>query len=332
MLATDASSTGKQADAGPAHPLWALWQVTAWEARRTVARPTTWLLAVAVFAIFALVMDSRAFCGGTWGWGDGRGLNLQASIPYGSAMQVYYDLPFNFLFPLVLVVVFLAADGVARDWQRRTHELVMAAALPTWAYVWGRYLVVLALSLCFAVEMLLAILLVVAVKHATVGGACYPAPRVGPVLATWAALALPATIFAGGLSFALGTLFFRATTLVKLAIALGWFLWMGALPAITQGNPDVPQWVLRWDPTYVGLVRTGLYDLYDGAMTQLALPLEGSGHTVSQAQLLDIFHRLVYELPDVASWLPPHLVWALLAVGLVAAVSRVFKRYQNAAR
>jgi hypothetical protein len=288
-----------------------------------------WLTALAVFGIFALIMVWRAFRS-TWGFGDGV-VNVQVDIPYGSAMRLYFDMPSNLLFPLVLLVVFAAADGVARDWHRRTHELVMSTGLPTWAHVWGRYLVATAVSLFFAIEMLLAILLVIAIEHATNGGANYPAVQPGPVLATWAALVLPTTLFAGGLAFALSTLFFRVTTLVKLAIAVGWFIWLGAVPAITRGNADVPQRALRWDPTYAGLVDTGLYDIYDHAFGAGVAALERSGHPVSQDQLLSLFHQLVNTLPDIGSWLPPHLAWAAFVVALVALASRMFKRYRNAA-
>jgi hypothetical protein len=117
----------------------------------------------------------------------------------------------------------------------------MATSLPTWAYVWGRYLVVTALSLFFALEMLAAIVLLITIEHMSIGGADYPAAQIGPLLAPWAALVLPATIFAGGLGFALGTLLFRYATYVKLAIALGWFIWLVVLPGIVQGNPNVPE-------------------------------------------------------------------------------------------
>jgi ABC-type transport system involved in multi-copper enzyme maturation permease subunit len=306
-----------------------LWDVAGWEARRLVASPYTWLVVLAVFGIFSLIMASRVGWS-TWGFGDGI-VNLQADIPYGSVMSIYYDLPFDLIFPLVLVVVFLVSDGVARDWHRRTHELVMATALPTWAYVWGRYLVVTALSLFFAFEMLAAIVFLITIEHTSIGGADYPAAQIGPVLAPWAAMVLPATIFAGGLGFALGTLLFQHTTYVKLAIALGWFMWLIALPGIVQGNPDVPEWLLRWEPTYVGL-RTGLYDLYDSVFHQSVTPLERSGHPISHGQLLTIYHHLIYELPDTWSWLPAHLIWATGAVGVVGLAAYLFKRYQNAVR
>jgi ABC-type transport system involved in multi-copper enzyme maturation permease subunit len=305
--------------------------VARWELLRTFASRATWLVAAAMFGLFALVMASRVYVS-TWGFGDAV-VNLQADIPYGSAMRIYYDLPFDLMFPLVLAIVFLAADGVARDWQRRTHELVMATAIPTRAYVWGRYFVVLALSLFFAIELLLAILVLIAFEHAAIGGADYPPAQVGSVMAVWAAMVVPTTIFACSLSFAIGTLLFRRTVLVKLAMALAWFIWISSLPAIVRGNPyDVPQWFLRWDPTYVGLAHTGLYDIYDHAFYQSVIPLEleRSGHAVSQAQLLGIFHQLVNELPDSGSWLPPHLVWAAGAICVVGAASFAFRRFQHA--
>src|SRR5215469_1983392 len=306
--------------AGRSNPLW---EVMSWEARRLAVSSYTWLVVVAVFGIFSLIMASRVGWS-TWGFGDGT-VNLQADIPYGSVMSIYYDLPFDLIFPLVLLVVFLVSDGVSRDWHRRTHDLVMATAVPTWAYVWGRYLVVTALSLFFAVEMLVAILLLITIEHMSIGGADYPAAQMGPLLAPWATMVLPVTIFAGGLGFALGTLLFRHSTYVKLAIALGWFIWLIALPGIVQGNPDVPEWLLRWEPTYVGL-RTGLYDLYDGAFHNAVLPLERSGHPISHGQLLTIYHHLIYELPDIWSWLPAHLMWAIGAVGAVGLAAYLFRR------
>jgi RNA polymerase sigma factor (sigma-70 family) len=228
--------------------------------------------------------------------------------------------------------LFAIATNLARDWHRRTHELVMSSALPTWAYIWGRYLVATAVSLFFAVELLLAILLVIAVEHETKGGADFPAAQPDAVLATWAAVVLPTTIFVGGLSVALSTLFFRATTLVKVATALGWFIWMVAVSPITQANANVPQWLLRWDPTYVGLVEPSpSYDIYYRALSAGVAPLESSGQPVSQDQLLSLFHQVVNTLPDIDSWLPPHVAWAALALGLVALTSRMFKRYRNAA-
>jgi hypothetical protein len=103
------------------------------------------------------------------------------------------------------------------------------------------------------------------------------------------------------------------------------------LPGIVQGNPDVPEWLLRWEPTYVGF-RTGLYDLYDSAFHNAVLPLERSGHPISHGQLLTIYHHLIYELPDTSSWLPAHLIWAIGAVGAVGLAAYLFKRYQNAVR
>jgi hypothetical protein len=75
-----------------------------------------------------------------------------------------------------------------------------------------------------------------------------------------------------------------------------------------------------------------LYDLYDSAFHQSVTPLERSGQPISHDQLLTIYHRLIYELPDTWSWLPAHLVWAMGAVGAVGLAAYLFKRYQNAVR
>jgi hypothetical protein len=107
---------------------------------------------------------------------------------------------------------------------------------------------------------------------------------------------------------------------------------MGALPAIARGNPNIPEWILRWDPTYTGLVNTGLYNIYDSAFQSSVTPLEQSAHPVSHGQLLNIYHQLIYESPQSGSWLPPHLVWGLGAIGAVLLTAYLFKRYRNAVR
>src|SRR5260370_39675981 len=96
----------------------------------------------------------------------------------------------------------------------------MATAIPTRAFVWGRYFVVLALSLFFAIELLLAILVLIAFEHAAIGGADYPPAQVGSVMAGWGALGVPTTNVGFSLTFALWTPLLPRKGLVALAIAL----------------------------------------------------------------------------------------------------------------
>ena len=102
---------------------------------------------------------------------------------------------------------------MTRDLHRRTHELLLTTALPTWAYVWGRYLVGLVMSLGLAVLLLVAILGMGGLLHLTVTD--YPAPQIGTVLLLWVGMVLPATILVSSLGFALGTLLPRLSTLIK---------------------------------------------------------------------------------------------------------------------
>ena len=41
------------------------------------------------------------------------------------------------MFVFALMLPFVVTEGVAADYKRRVHELLMATPLPGWAYVWG---------------------------------------------------------------------------------------------------------------------------------------------------------------------------------------------------
>jgi hypothetical protein len=211
---------------------------------------------------------------------------------------------------------------VALDLKRRTHELLMTAAIPSWAYVWGRFLMVLLLGLGLAVELLAAILVMGLALHLSVGGHDYPAPHVGPVLAFWAALALPAVVLVGSASFVLGTLLPRRAALVKIGVMIGWFVWT----VIVNGRAfwhQLPTWYVNWEPS-----GAFLSDAYDRVFAGM-VAADSRGPTPSQALLQGIFDSTRYQLPDFWSWPGPHLVWAVLGLALVALVARSFKRFRN---
>ena len=92
----------------------------------------------------------------------------------------------------------------------------MTTALPSWAYVWGRYLVGLLMSLGLATLLLVGILGTGIVLHLTVAG--YPAPVIGITLLLWVGMVVPATMLVSSLSFAVVTLFPRLCILVKIVI------------------------------------------------------------------------------------------------------------------
>jgi hypothetical protein len=125
--------------------------VLIWELRRFRASRLFWFQALGCFCFLLFVAGTSA-----------RGL--------------LHTLPLV-LVVLVLLLPFVTADGVTRDLSRRTHELLMTTALPTWAYVWGRYLAGLLISLGLALLLLASILGMGGLLHLTV--ADYPLPQIG---------------------------------------------------------------------------------------------------------------------------------------------------------
>ncbi len=322
MTPTALTSTRKPAQATRRpHPLLA---VLAWELRRLWASRSTWLLALVFFALFLFTI-----------WSD-RGPStflthyesptlsyaFSGNIPYVSPARLSYQLHRSALLLLLMALPFLCADGVARDLRRRTHELMMTTSIPTWAYVSGRYLIVLGLSLGLGVELLIAILVMGLALHLSVGGPEYTSPQVGPVIALWAALALPTIVLVSSAAFMLGTLLPRYATLVKVGVMLGWFIWAMIFNAqVFWGR--TPDWYINWDPS--GAFLGGYYDTSFAEMVRAA----GPGPTRSQALLQRLFEMAQYQLPHFWSWLIPHLVWAAFGLVLAALASLTFKRFRT---
>src|SRR5260370_13200194 len=92
-------------------------------------------------------------------------------------------LPSGPLMLLGMLLPFVNADGVTRDLSRRTHELLMATALPTWAYVWGRYLAGLVMSLGLAGLVLASILGMGWLLHLTITHS--PLPEICNLMVIW---------------------------------------------------------------------------------------------------------------------------------------------------
>lgn len=305
----------------PLHPLLI---VMAWEARRLRASRLTWMMGLAAFALFLFVIgiDHGPSTFMTSYQSPNLSYTFSSNALYLSPAWLSDRLYRSALLLLLLALPFVCADGVALDLKRRTHELLMTAAIPSWAYVWGRFLIVLLLGLGLAVELLAAILIMALAFHLSVGGHDYPAPRVGPVIAFWAALALPAVALVGGVSFALGTLLPRRATLSKIGVMVGWFVWA----MIVNGRAiwhRLPTWYVHWEPS-----GAFLSDAYDQTFASL-VGRASAGPTRSQTLLQSIFDSTRYQLPDFWSWLIPHLVWAALGLALVALAVRAFKRFRN---
>jgi ABC-type transport system involved in multi-copper enzyme maturation permease subunit len=219
---------------------------------------------------------------------------------------------------LVLLLPFVTADGVTRDLQRRTHELLMRTALPTWAYVWGRYLIGLLMSLGLAVLLLAAIPGMGLLLHLTIPA--YPLPQTGTVLLLWVGMVVPATVLVSSLGFALGTLLPRLTNLVKIVILLGWIVGAVILPT-AYNNSVPPAWYVNWDPTSA-ITALGILPQYSGNFN-------GLQGVTSEAQLQQILLPIENKMPDIAGWFAPHLLLAGFSLVLVLVAALAFKRSRD---
>jgi len=302
----------------------------AWELRRLRASRLLWLQALGFFALSLFL---------TWSEQIPLTLNhAHATVPfYGfvagtSAWGLFLTLPTGTLMLLGMLLPFVNADGVSRDRARRTHELLLATALPTWAYVWGRYLVGLLLSLVMALLALAAILGMGLFLHLTLTGhplpeignhiADYPLPEISTLMIIWVGVIAGASVLVSSLSFALGTLFPRLTTLIKIAILLAWFLG-SQVPSIFFGEAShaatfsLPAWYIHWDPTSEG-IALGLFNKYMTDFSNLA----ATSTAQTQHGLLMVENSLI----DLGSWFAPHLLLAGFSLVLVLVAALAFKR------
>jgi ABC-type transport system involved in multi-copper enzyme maturation permease subunit len=303
------------------HPLLA---VLTWELRRFRGSRLFWVQALGFFCFLVLVTWVEAMTnqvGVLNGAGVPTGAN--AFIPGTSAWGLLVNLPTTQVL-LVVLLPFVSADGVARDLQRRTHELLMSAALPSWAYVWGRYLIGLLMSLGLAALLLAAILGVGTVLHLTVAN--YPAPELGTVLVLWVGMVVPASVLISSLGFAIVTLFPLLSMAVKIVLLVAWVVGTLVVPGLihlSAGPNALPTGYSAWDPTSAVTAHTLLqhhYQLDFGPQNPLP---------ATAAQFQQLLNSMANKPPDVSAWLAPHLIEAVLSLVLVAVAALGFRRFRN---
>jgi hypothetical protein len=318
MTITLLPSTGKPTRTiGRSSPLL---RVMAWELRRFCTSRLFWLQALGFFCLSSFVI-----------WAQQIPLTLNhahAKVPFfgfvagTSAWGLLMTLPSGTLMLLSMLLPFVNADGVTRDLHRHTHELFMATALPTWAYVWGRYLAGLVMSLGLAGLVLTSILGMGWLLHLTITD--YPLPEIGNLMVIWIGMIVSATIVVSSLSFAFGTLLPRLITLVKIVILMGWFVGSEIISielgfSSHDAHFSLPAWYINWDPTGEG-IALGLFNKYMTDFSNLA----GKATSTAQTQhgLLTVENTLI----DIGGWFAPHLLLAGLSLVLVLVAALAFKR------
>lgn len=313
MNASALASTGQQArTVQRTRPLA---RVMSWELRRFTASRIFWLQALGFFCFLLLIVAAQDWPNRVDYGHPGGGAEISGFIAGTSALGLLYSLPGS-LALLILVVPFVTADGVTRDLQRRTHELLMTTTLPIWAYVWGRYLVGLLISLGLAFLMLAAILGMGLALHLTVPG--YPWPSVGAALLLWGGMVLPATVLVSSVGYALATLLPRLSTPIKVVILLVWIVGVFIIPRV--GGDQPAGWIVNWDPTSAVTAR--------GLLAQYSLS-DALRAATSEANFQNALIAMENKLPATGSWFGSHLLLGGFGLLMVLVVPLAFRRARD---
>jgi ABC-type transport system involved in multi-copper enzyme maturation permease subunit len=288
-----------------------LTRVMTWELRRFLASRLFWFQALGFWG-FLLLIIWALHASGQIGTVAGS-VQLSAYVAGTSAGGLLRTLP-TYLIILALLLPFITADGVTRDVNRRTHELLMTTALPTWAYVLGRYLASLIIGLGLALLLFASILGMGGLLHLT--DSTYPLPQPDVVLLLWVGMVLSATILVSSVGFAMSTLWPRLSMLIKAVIMVGWLIGALVIPLSFRDATSLPGWYVDWDPTS-GITALGLLSAYHIGL---------NSSITNEAQLLQFILSVENKMPDLAGWFVPHLLLAGLSLGLVLVAALAFKR------
>lgn len=218
--------------------------VLGWELRRRMLSRSSRILLPLLFLFSAYI---------TWIQLFNAGVAFDSRWPLLDIVGALGDL----LWLLLMLVPIIVADAVVRDYKQQLHELIMTTAVPTWAYVWGRFLAGLCICFLLALPMLATLLIADLFWNVLVGShPGYLVPDMGTVVVLWAVIILPVTLLVSGLSFGLSTLLPRLSGQAKLIIFLGWVLVclvvVSRVQLVRLLIPDLSPW-LRLLPVYAGL-------------------------------------------------------------------------------
>jgi hypothetical protein len=326
-------------------------EVVRWELRRALASRATWIQAALLFMVCVALLGfslqsqyfaaSASFSAAQTSTGLAMQHMAQGQLSRNSLWGLIMIFPITLL-EFGLFLPFVTADGVALDLRRRTHELLMTTEVPSWAFVWGRFLARMLLALGMAVIYLSAILVMALELHTLqpvasdwAGSYVNPALDVPGAIAIWAVITLPPIVLLGTLSFALGLLLPRHSNLVVAGMVAAWLAGAIFLPAyffdqvrdltgFNQGNP--PAWWTayeNWNPIntdaghlfFEHFLRR-LYDIVDNV---------NLSNQAVQAQA----HALELQMPDLSSFVWPHVVGIAVCLALVGLASLTFRRFRH---
>jgi ABC-type transport system involved in multi-copper enzyme maturation permease subunit len=282
----------------PPTPLFSVW---GWEIRRVFAKPLHWGFGLASLLFFMAMMWFKH----AWSLGTDRAITFTL---YGtSPVGLLYEFTVVLMLVFAFMLPFVVTEGVAGDYKKRFHEVLMTTTIPTPAYIWGRFLAVLSIVLGQAVLMLLAAFFIGSILHQR--NAAYPPPAWNALLTVWGLVVIPATILIAGVGFSLGTFWPRRTRMIMLGILIVWILFY------TLGD------VLRINPTGSGIAGSLIPSIIQVANANLA--------AIPPDQKAAWIQKIQASLPDLHGWLLPQSGLALAGLLCVLAAAAGFRRFRN---
>jgi ABC-type transport system involved in multi-copper enzyme maturation permease subunit len=287
--------------------------VVSWELRRLRANRLNWVIAIAALLFFMGMIELKH----VWLVPLKDGESTRITIIGASAFGLLFEFINVLLLFFGMFLPFVVTEAVARDAKQRTHELLMATPIPTWAFVWGRFVATFIVSLALAFVLLVAVALMSENFYLTQPG--YPAPNFIALGIVWTLIVLPATVLLNGISFALGTISPRLAVPMKLAALIGWIV------LFIQGDfikDRLGQWLWYWNPTSAGVLQVLLPQFIQNLLNSFK-------GTPTNAQLEQLAFQLQQQLPNLTPWVLPYLGLVAIGLALVAVASMRFERFRN---
>ena len=285
-----------------------------YEVRRRFSIRAMWLLFLAVFAFFFGFMWLTRTRGSYFD----NGLKIDGGTPLGLLSGTFMSTLF------VILIPFIATELVAFDLRRRTHELLMTTPVPTWAYVWGRYIAGLVVvgGLLFAMLtgfLLMGLFLSNGILPDSGYPFGYPPLNIGALLLLWSLIVLPITLLIQSISFVLGTFFPSFTNAIKALVVIVYYVVLIFNPYLFNASTAV------WDPSGYAITlnvtsNTSVHEYTTRIRKE---------HAQTVRQQLKILRDIEQEVPDTSQWWLPRIVYILLSFVAVALTAHYFQRFRR---